>query len=85
MSLTQAALLYTPMELTLETTSNEMTLALPAEVITHLQAKVGDSLVVTYNEGQITIRTLQAAMQRQMNVAQSIMQRYHHTLSELAK
>lgn len=85
MSLTQAAVLFMPMTLTLESSSTENTIALPDELLAHLQAKSGDSIAVTWHDGQITIRSLQTVLQHQMNAAQSIMQRYHHTLSELAK
>ncbi|HEY1082591.1 MAG TPA: hypothetical protein VGE29_10035 [Prosthecobacter sp.] len=73
------------MTLTLESSSTANTIALPNELFTHLQAKSGDSIVVTCHDGQITIRSIQTALQHQMNAAQCIMQRYRHTLSELAK
>lgn len=50
MLLTQAAVLFMSMTLTLESSSTANTIALPNELLTHLQAKSGDSIVVTCHD-----------------------------------
>lgn len=74
------------LELKLRRVGNSVGVILPKEALAHLKAAEGDSVSVTEGpEGSLHLSPLNSEITRQMEVAQSVMKRYRHTLRELAK
>ena len=73
-------------ELKLRKVGNSVGVILPKEALTRLQAGEGDCLVLTEApDGSLRIGSNKADFIRQMKAAESVIQRYRHTLRELAK
>ena len=74
------------LELKLRKIGNSVGIVLPKEALAHLKAEEGDILSVTdAADGSLRLSAMNPAVAGQMAVAQDIMQRYRHTLRELAK
>ena len=74
------------LELKLRKVGNSVGVVLPKEALAHLNAEEGDTVSVTEAaDGSLRLSPTKAEVTRQMEVAQSVMKRYRHTLRELAK
>jgi len=74
------------LELKLRKIGNSVGVVLPKEALAHLKAGEGDNVCVTEGaDGSLRLSPTTAAVNRQMQKAQAIMQRYRNTLRELAK
>lgn len=74
------------MELKLRKIGNSVGLVLPQEVLAHLKADAGDSVLITEStDGSLRLNASNQNVSRQMKAAQSIMERYRNTLRELAQ
>ena len=74
------------LELKLRKIGNSVGVILPKEALAHLAIEEGDSVAVTDGpEGTLRMSPSKAEVTRQMEVAQSVMKRYRHTLRELAR
>lgn len=74
------------LELKLRKVGNSVGVILPKEALAHLKAGEGDTVSVTEGpDGSLRLSTAKAEVARQMEVVQEVMNRYRHTLRELAK
>jgi putative addiction module antidote len=74
------------LELKLRKVGNSVGLILPKEALAHLKVAEGDSLCVTEGpDGSLRLSPATSEVTRQMEVVQDVMERYRHTLRELAK
>lgn len=74
------------LELKLRKIGNSVGIVLPKEALAHLNAEEGETILLTdSNDGSLRLNTAKPDVSRQMKAAQDIMQRYRHTLRELAK
>lgn len=74
------------LELKLRKVGNSVGLILPKEALAHLKVSEGDSLSVTEGpDGSLRLSPATSEVARQMEVVQDVMERYRHTLRELAK
>jgi putative addiction module antidote len=74
------------LELKLRKLGNSVGVILPKEALAHLKAGEGDSVSVTEGpDGSLRLSPTRAEITRQMELAQGVMNRYRHTLRELAK
>lgn len=74
------------LELKLRKVGNSVGLILPKEALAHLKVSEGDSLSVTEGpDGSLRLSPATSEVTRQMEVVQDVMNRYRHTLRELAK
>ncbi len=74
------------LELKLRKIGNSVGVVLPKEALAHLKAGDGDAVCVTEGaDGSLRLSPTTAEVNRQMQKAQGIMQRYRNTLRELAK
>ena len=74
------------LELKLRKVGNSVGVVLPKEALAHLNADAGDTVSVTEAaDGSLRLSPTRAEVNRQMEVVQSLMKRYRHTLQELAK
>ena len=65
---------------------NSYGVVLPKEALATLRVKEGDTLTLTEAaQGNMSLSTYQAEVSRQMEAVEDIMDRYRHTLRELAK
>jgi putative addiction module antidote len=73
-------------ELKLRKIGNSLGVVLPKEALAKLGAQEGDSLMLSDgNDDSLRISANKPAVSRQMEIAQSLMERYRNTLRELAK
>ncbi len=74
------------LKLQLRKIGNSVGLVLPKEALSHLKAGEGDTVLVTPSgDGTLRLSSDNPEVLRQLEAAQDIMQRYRHTLRELAK
>ncbi|HEY8932013.1 MAG TPA: AbrB/MazE/SpoVT family DNA-binding domain-containing protein [Rariglobus sp.] len=74
------------LELKLRKIGNSVGLVLPKEALASLHAKEGDTVSVTEaSDGALRLSLTTPEVSRQMEAAQSVMERYRNTLRELAK
>jgi len=74
------------LELKLRKIGNSVGLVLPKEALASLHAKEGDMVSVTEaSDGALRLSLTTPEVSRQMEAAQSVMERYRNTLRELAK
>lgn len=74
------------LELKLRKVGNSVGLILPKEALAHLKVAEGDSVSVTEGpDGSLRLAPTTSEVSRQMEAVQDVMQRYRHTLRELAK
>lgn len=74
------------LELKLRKVGNSVGVILPKEALAHLKVEEGDSVSVTEGpDGSLRMSPHKAEVARQMEVVQDVMNRYRHTLRELAK
>jgi putative addiction module antidote len=74
------------MELKLRKVGNSVGLILPKEALSHLHLEEGDSVCVTEGPDQsLRLSPHKTEVEAQMAVARDLMDRYRHTLRELAK
>jgi putative addiction module antidote len=74
------------LQLKLRKVGNSVGLILPKEALAHLKVAEGDSLSVTEApDGSLRLSPATSEVTRQMEVVQDVMERYRHTLRELAK
>lgn len=74
------------LELKLRKVGNSVGLILPKEALAHLKVAEGDSVSVTEGpDGSLRLAPTTSEVSRQMEAVQEVMQRYRHTLRELAK
>ena len=65
---------------------NSYGVVLPKEALATLRVKEGDTLTLTEAaQGNMSLSAYQAEVSRQMAAVEDIMDRYRHTLRELAK
>jgi putative addiction module antidote len=65
---------------------NSVGLVFPKEVLAYLHAKEGDTVALTdAADGSLRLSAAKPDVARQMQVVQDVMERYRHTLRELAK
>lgn len=73
-------------ELKLRKIGNSVGLVLPKDALEHLQAGEGDTVMLSESVDRgFRLHAAKDSVSAQMKVAQSIMERYRHTLRELAK
>ncbi len=74
------------LELKIRKVGNSVGIILPKEALAHLKVAEGDSVAVTEGpDGSLRLSPASSEVTRQMEVVQDVMQRYRHTLRELAK
>jgi putative addiction module antidote len=74
------------LELKLRKVGNSVGVILPKEALAHLNVTEGDSVSVTEGpDGSLRLSPSRSDVTRQMEVVQDVMNRYRHTLRELAK
>jgi putative addiction module antidote len=74
------------LELKLRRVGNSVGVILPKEALAHLKVDEGDTVSVTEAaDGSLRLSHSKAEVVRQMEVVQDVMNRYRHTLRELAK
>ncbi len=74
------------LELKLRKIGNSVGLILPKEALAHLKVGEGDTITLTEaSEGSVRLSPHKEEVARQMGVVQDVMNRYRHTLRELAK
>lgn len=74
------------LELKLRRVGNSVGVILPKEALAHLKVDEGDTVSVTEAaDGSLRLSPSKAEVVRQMEVVQDVMNRYRHTLRELAK
>lgn len=74
------------LELKLRKVGNSVGLILPKEALAYLKVAEGDSVSVTEGpDGSLRLAPTTSEVSRQMEAVQDVMQRYRHTLRELAK
>lgn len=74
------------LELKLRKVGNSVGVILPKEALAHLKVDEGDTVSVTEAaDGSLRLSPSKADVVRQMEVVQDVMNRYRHTLRELAK
>jgi putative addiction module antidote len=73
------------LELKLRKVGNSVGLVLPKQALAHLKAGEGDTVCLTDAASGSLRMTANPEVSRQMEVVQDVMQRYRHTLRELAK
>lgn len=74
------------LELKLRKVGNSVGVILPKEALAHLKVEEGDTVSVTEAaDGSLRLSPSKADVVRQMEVVQDVMNRYRHTLRELAK
>jgi len=74
------------LELKLRRVGNSLGVILPKEALAHLKVQEGEFVSVTEGpDGSLRLSPAKAEVTRQMKVAQDVMERYRHTLRELAK
>lgn len=74
------------LQLKLRKVGNSVGLVLPKEALAHLKVSEGDSLSVTEGpDGSLRLSPASSEVTRQMEAVQDVMERYRHTLRELAK
>ncbi len=75
-----------PYELKVRKIGNSYGVVLPKEALATLRVKEGDTLTLAEGaQGSMNLSAYRAEVSRQMSVVQDIMDRYRHTLRELAK
>jgi antitoxin component of MazEF toxin-antitoxin module len=73
-------------ELKLQKMGDAVGVVLPPEVLSQLDAAVGDTVhLVSGPEGRFFMSAQKGSVSEQMRIFQDIMVRYQHTLKELAK
>lgn len=73
-------------ELKLRKIGNSVGVVLPKEVLNHLKIGEGDSICVTEAvDGSLRVGPANDAFKKQMEAAESVINRYRNTLRELAK
>ena len=73
-------------ELKLRKVGNSVGVLLPKELLVRLNLREGEILSATESaDGSLRITPTNPEVTRQLEVAQDILRRYRHTLSELAK
>lgn len=73
-------------ELKLRKVGNSLGVVLPKEVLTHLKVGEGDTLCLTESaDGGLRIGPSDDEFKKQMEAAESVINRYRRTLRELAK
>jgi putative addiction module antidote len=74
------------LELKLRKIGNSVGIILPKEALAHLKAVEGDTVAVTEApDGSLRLSPSESEVSRQMEAVQDVMNRYRHTLRELAK
>ena len=74
------------LELKVRKIGNSVGVVLPKEALAYLKVKEGETVSVTdAPDGSLRMSSTNPEVTRQLNVAQSIIRRYRHTLRELAK
>jgi len=74
------------LELKLRRIGNSVGVILPKAALAHLESTEGDTVSVTEGpDGSLRLSPTKAEVSRQMEVAEDAMNRYRHTLRELAK
>ncbi len=74
------------LELKLRRIGNSVGVILPKAALAHLESTEGDTVSVTEGpDGSLRLSPTKAEVSRQMEVAEGAMNRYRHTLRELAK
>lgn len=72
--------------LTVRKIGNSYGVILPKEILAHLQASEGTEIPVVVTErGGLQLRRPDATFQRQMVIAEELMDRYRNTLRKLAE
>jgi putative addiction module antidote len=76
-----------PLEIKLRRIGNSVGFVLPKEALAHLNLREGAKVCVTKAaDGSLRLASANnAEFSRQMEIAKDVMQRYRHTLRELAK
>ena len=75
-----------PYELKVRKIGNSYGVVLPKEALATLRVKEGDTLTLTESaHGSMSLSAYRDEVSRQMTVVQDVMDRYRHTLRELAK
>jgi len=75
-----------PYELKVRKIGNSYGVVLPKEALATLRVKEGDTLTLAEAaHGSMNLSAYRAEVSRQMSVVQDVMDRYRHTLRELAK
>jgi putative addiction module antidote len=75
-----------PYELKVRKIGNSYGVVLPKEALATLRVKEGDTLTLAEGaHGNMSLSAYRSEVSRQMNVVQDVMNRYRHTLRELAK
>ncbi len=73
-------------ELKLRKIGNSVGVVLPKEVLNHLKVGEGDTICVTETvDGSLRVGPSNDEFKKQMEAAESVVQRYRNTLRELAK
>ena len=74
------------LRLKLRKIGNSVGVILPKEALTHLKAAEGDTVAVTEGpDGSLLLSPSEAEVSCQLEAVQDVMNRYRHTLRELAK
>jgi putative addiction module antidote len=74
------------LKLRIRKVGNSLAVILPKAALAHLNAKEGDTLVVTgASNGALRLAPRQKEVTRQIKVGMNIMKRYRRTLKALAK
>ena len=74
------------LELKLRKIGNSVGVILPKEALAHLKAAEGDTVAVTEApDGSLRLSPPGSEVSRQLEAVQDVMDRYRHTLRELAK
>ena len=74
------------LQLKLRKIGNSVGVVFPKEVLAFLHAREGDAVSVTdAADGTVRVSANKPEVSRQLEKAQNIMERYRHTLRELAK
>lgn len=74
------------LELKLRKIGNSVGVILPKEALVHMKAAEGDTVSVTKGpDGSLRLGPTRAEVKRQMEAVQDVMDRYRHTLRELAR
>jgi putative addiction module antidote len=71
--------------ITIRRVGNGLSVILPAEMFAELGLSEGDEIVAKAGEGVIALSAAEPSFQRQMELAEEIMDEYAETLAELAK
>ena len=75
-----------PYELKIRKIGNSHGVVLPKEALATLRVKEGDTLTLAEGAyGSMNLSAYRVEVSRQMGVVQDVMDRYRHTLRELAK